>query len=76
MIDHLALQWPEIVGPHVAAVTRFEKRRGGVVTIRVDSPAWAEALHAMTARVLLKLHIGGQWHIREIRWSCGEPSDG
>lgn len=64
--------WPEKVGPQIAAVTRAESvTPDGVLWVRVPSSAWATELSMMTPRILARLNAGRSGRIREIRWIAG-----
>lgn len=36
--------WPEVVGPHIAAVTTVRSIRNGVLVVAVTNPAWRQEL--------------------------------
>lgn len=64
--------WPERVGPQIAAVTRPESvTPDGMLRVRVASAAWANELSLMTPRILARLNAGRSGRIREIRWITG-----
>jgi predicted nucleic acid-binding Zn ribbon protein len=65
-------EWPERVGPQLAAVTRAESvTPDGVLRVRVASAAWATELSLMTPRILALLNGGRAGRIRAIRWIAG-----
>ena len=65
-------EWPERVGPQIAAVTRPESvSPDGLLRVRVASAAWATELSLMTPRILARLNAGRSGRIREIRWIAG-----
>jgi len=65
-------EWPERVGPQIAAVTRPESvSPDGLLRVRVASAAWATELSLMTPRILARLNAGRAGRIREIRWIAG-----
>lgn len=65
-------EWPQSVGPQVAAVTRAESvTPDGVLRVRVASAAWATELSLMAPRILARLNEGRSGRIREIRWIAG-----
>ncbi|MDH5315646.1 MAG: DUF721 domain-containing protein [Gemmatimonadota bacterium] len=65
-------EWPERVGPQIAAVTRPESvSPDGMLRVRVASAAWATELSLMTPRILARLNAGRSGRIREIRWIAG-----
>ncbi len=64
--------WPELVGPQIAAVTRADSvTPDGVLRVRVASAAWATELSLMAPRILARLNEGRQGRIRDIRWIAG-----
>ena len=66
-------EWPERVGPQIAAVTQPESvSPDGMLRVRVASAAWATELSLMTPRILARLNAGRSGRIREIRW-IAEP---
>ena len=65
-------EWPERVGPQIAAVTQPESvSPDGMLRVRVASAAWATELSLMTPRILARLNAGRSGRIREIRWIAG-----
>jgi len=65
-------EWPERVGPQIAAVTRPESvSPDGLLRVRVASAAWATELSLMTPRILARLNAGRAGRIRDIRWIAG-----
>jgi predicted nucleic acid-binding Zn ribbon protein len=65
-------EWPDRVGPQIAAVTRADSvTPDGILRIRVASSAWATELSMMTPRILARLNAGRSGRIREIRWIAG-----
>lgn len=65
-------EWPELVGPQIAAVTRAESvTPDGLLRVRVATSAWATELRLMTPRILARLNPGRSARIREIRWMTG-----
>ena len=64
--------WPDRVGPQIAAVTRAESvTPDGVLRVRVASAAWANELSLMTPRIIARLNAGRSGRIREIRYLAG-----
>ena len=64
--------WPERVGPQIAAVTRADSvTPDGVLRVRVASSAWAHELSLMAPRILARLNEGREGRIRDIRWIAG-----
>jgi len=65
-------EWPDRVGPQIAAVTRAESvTPDGILRVRVATAAWATELRMMTPKILARLNAGRAGRIREIRWSAG-----
>ena len=52
--------WDEVVGPQIAARTRPEKIRDGVLEVCVDQPTWMQQLQLLKPQILAKLnaHLG------------------
>lgn len=64
--------WPELVGPQIAAVTEPESvTPDGVLRVRVATAPWATELGLMTPRILARLNAGRRTRITEIRWIAG-----
>ena len=62
-------EWPELVGPQIAQVTRAESvTPDGVLRVLVATSAWANELSLMTPRIMSRLNSGRVGRIREIRW--------
>lgn len=62
-------EWPGLVGPQIAAVTRAESvTPDGVLRVLVATAAWASELSLMTPRILAKVNAGRAGRIKEIRW--------
>jgi len=51
-----ASRWDEIVGPHIAKVTRVGGVRGGTLFVEVDGAAWMTELDMMRRTVLVRLN--------------------
>jgi hypothetical protein len=64
--------WADVAGPRVAARTRAEALRNGVLTVRVDGAAWLHELTYLKADLLARLneHLGGG-AARDIRFLPG-----
>ena len=71
--EHLAmLAWPGIAGRVVAAHSRPEAVRDGVLMVATDTPAWAQELQMRRAELLERLGARvGQGVIREIHFRSG-----
>jgi predicted nucleic acid-binding Zn ribbon protein len=71
-LARVVTEWPTLVGPQIAAVTRADSvTADGVLRVRVVSSAWATELSLMTPRILARLNAGRAGRIREIRWLTG-----
>src|SRR5262245_17643161 len=65
-------EWPKLVGPQVAAVTRAESvTPDGILRVRVVSSAWANELSLMTPKIMARLNAGRRGRIRELRYITG-----
>jgi predicted nucleic acid-binding Zn ribbon protein len=51
-----ASRWSEIVGPHIAKVTRVGGVRGGTLFVEVDGAAWMTELDMMRRKMLSRLN--------------------
>jgi predicted nucleic acid-binding Zn ribbon protein len=68
-------QWPELVGPQIAAVTMPESvTPDGVLRVRVASAPWANELSLMAPKILARLNAGRSGRVKEIRWMPGPLS--
>jgi len=65
--------WDEVVGPQIAARTRPEKIRDGVLEVCVDQPTWMQQLQLLKPQILAKLntHLGDA-PLREIYLKRGQ----
>ena len=64
--------WPEAVGPQIAAVTRaLAVTPDGTMTVRVATHAWATELSLMAPRILTRLNGSRRGRVQHIRWSVG-----
>ena len=62
-------EWPALVGPQIASVTRAESvTPDGVLRVLVATSAWATELSLMSPRIMTQLNRGRAGRIREIRW--------
>lgn len=60
--------WPELVGPKIAAVTRPEVvLEGGILVVSVKTAAWAQELQMMSPMILEALGSRGK-RIKRILW--------
>jgi hypothetical protein len=62
------LIWDEVVGPQIAARTKPEKIRDGVLEVCVDQPTWMQQLQLLKPQILAKLNaqLGSDNALREI----------
>lgn len=72
LAHRIGTQWPEIVGPQIAAHCRPLGIRGGVLELQVDSPVWSQQLQLRKTDLLAKLaeHFGNEAP-RELRFQVG-----
>jgi hypothetical protein len=67
------LIWDEVVGPQIAARTRPEKIRDGVLEVCVDQPTWMQQLQLIKPQILAKLNARlGDGGLREIYLKRGK----
>ena len=65
-------EWPKLVGPQIAAVTRADSvTPDGILRVRVVSAAWANELSLMMPKIMAKLNAGRRGRIRELRYITG-----
>ncbi len=66
-------EWPQLVGPQIAAVTRADSvTPDGVLRVLVSTAAWASELSLMAPRILARLNAERRGRITEIRWIVGD----
>ena len=63
-------EWPRLVGPQIAAVTRPESvTPDGTLFVRVATSGWMNELQLMTPQIMARVNAGrGPGRIRTIRW--------
>jgi predicted nucleic acid-binding Zn ribbon protein len=63
-------EWPRLVGPQVAAVTRAESvTPDGTLFVRVATSAWRNELQLMMPELMARVNAGrGAGRINTIRW--------
>jgi predicted nucleic acid-binding Zn ribbon protein len=63
-------EWPRLVGPQVAAVTRAESvTPDGTLFVRVATSAWRNELQLMMPELMARVNAGrGAGRIKTIRW--------
>jgi predicted nucleic acid-binding Zn ribbon protein len=50
--------WPELVGPQIAAVTRAQRLSGEVLFVAVANSAWMMELDLMKAELIRRINAG------------------
>jgi len=50
--------WPDLVGPGIAAVTRVQKVSEGVLVVAVKTSAWIMELNLMKAELMRRANAG------------------
>lgn len=64
--------WPELVGPQIAAVTRAQAvTPDGTLLVRVATHAWATELGLMTPRILARVNGSKRGRVQHVRWMVG-----
>lgn len=64
--------WPDAVGPQVAAVTQaVAVTPDGTLVVRVTTHAWAAELGLMAPRILTRLNGNRRGRVQHIRWQVG-----
>lgn len=70
----IGTDWPELVGPQIAAHCRPLGLRGGVLELEVDSPVWSQQLQLRKTELLAKLRERYDAQApRELRFQVGYP---
>lgn len=60
-------EWPELVGPGIAEVTRVERVSDGVLVVAVRTSAWLMELNMMKRQLLARVNAGrGDGRFRQI----------
>ncbi len=68
VVGTLAAQWAELVGPALATSARLRALRGDVLTVAVDSGAWATQLRYLERALLDRIaELVGVGVVREVR---------
>jgi predicted nucleic acid-binding Zn ribbon protein len=68
VVGTLAARWPEVVGEAVAGQARLRSLRGDVLTIAVDSGAWATQLRYLHDDLLRRIAaMVGEGLVRDVR---------
>ena len=74
LAHRIGTDWPEIVGPQVAAHCRPLGLRAGVLEVEVDSPVWSQQLQLRKSELLQKLQERYAAEApRELRFQVGYP---
>lgn len=61
--------WPELVGPQIAAVTQPESvTPDGTLFVRVATSAWMNELQLMGPQIMAALNRRGSAGIKTVRW--------
>lgn len=64
--------WPDAVGPQIAAVTRaLAVTPDGTLVVRVTTHGWATELGLMSPRILTRLNGDKRGRVQHIRWQVG-----
>ncbi|HEX6923989.1 MAG TPA: DUF721 domain-containing protein [Longimicrobiaceae bacterium] len=53
-------EWPELVGPKIAAVTRVKRAADGVLVVGVTTSAWLMELSLIKQELLRRVNAGKQ----------------
>jgi len=68
--------WPEAVGPAIAAQSRPDAMRGGIMFVRTTSSVWVQQLHFMKDEIRNKINeLSGKTWVRDIHFSVGYVPD-
>jgi hypothetical protein len=65
-------RWPEIAGAELAAHTEPVRLHGGVLVLRVDSPAWATQVRYLTGELALRANaVLGEGSVEKVTLVTG-----
>jgi len=65
-------EWPQLVGPQIAAVTEPQSvSADGILWVRVATAPWATELGLMAPRILARINATRKGRITSIRWITG-----
>jgi predicted nucleic acid-binding Zn ribbon protein len=53
--NEMMLQWPVIVGPHIAGVTQCLNAENGILYVRVHHAAWRQEISFVKTEILAKI---------------------
>ena len=68
VVGTLAREWSDVVGPALAGSARLRALRGDVLTVAVDSGAWATQLRYLERQLLDRIgDLVGTGVVREVR---------
>jgi predicted nucleic acid-binding Zn ribbon protein len=66
-------EWPKLVGPQIAAVTRALRVSDGVLLVAVANSAWMNELNLMRAELMRRVNAGrGEGRIRTLVFVMAE----
>jgi len=66
-------EWPERVGPQIAAVTECLRVSEGTLFVAVSTSAWMMELNLMKAELMRRINAGkGEGRIRQLVFVMGE----
>lgn len=71
-LDAVSRAWPMLVGEAISAHSRTRSLREGVLTVVVDSPAWATQLRYLEAEVVRR--VGSLAAVNALRVIVDRPS--
>lgn len=74
----LVEDWPRLVGPGLARVTRARSVRNGILIVEVPSSAWAMELNMRKRQIMARLNAGRSVRIKRVMFvlSAGDEEGG
>lgn len=76
VVGTLARQWDDLVGPALAGNARLRSLRGDVITVAVDSGAWATQIRYLERELLDRIaELVGVGVVREVRVTVAPRPD-
>ncbi len=74
--QRLVEDWPRVVGPGLARVTRARSVRYGVLVVEVPSSAWAMELNLRRRQIMERVNDGRSLGIRRVMFVLSQGDDG
>ena len=72
----LVEDWPRVVGPGLARVTRARSVRNGILVVEVPSSAWAMELNLRRRQIMKRVNDGRSIGIRRVMFVLSQDDGG